>query len=149
MFTFIIKGITLNVIPDDGILENHGVPEWAPSAVVDAKAGEMTGTVRVTKGFLEMDKKFQEILLTHEAGHIACGHFAEDHPTDKIVENDRLEAEADAWAIQELGYEQYASVFTHVMGIILAKLEFPAFYKSMLEEETEQRLARAVAVVNK
>ena len=149
MFTFIVKGITLNVIADDGILQNHGVPDWAPSAVVDAKAGEMTGIVRVTKGFLEMDKKFQEILLTHEAGHIACNHFEINHPTDKIVENDRLEAEADAWAIQELGYEEYASVFTHVTGIILAKLEFPSVYKTMLEQENQQRLARALAVLNK
>lgn len=148
MNTFNIAGVSLLIIADDGVLSGYGVPEWMPAACVDTCSDScFDGEVRVTPGFLTLSKEHQNALLTHEAAHVACGHLIAHPQKGEVVVDERLEAEADAWAIARVGYETFKDACYGICSVITSKMGNQ--YSHLVRGEVEDRLAKATAFAKK
>lgn len=104
MDTFEINNIKLTVKEDNEFIAKYGIPKGFPCAVITLPLlNGFDGHVSVTSGFFSLSEESQKTMLTHEAGHAACGHLLIDVPPDGLLINADIEAEADAWADSVLG----------------------------------------------
>lgn len=149
-FLFEISGIRLNVEVNDDAFTAAGIPAFFPSAMVDCPkkhgAVDVDGTCFVTAAFMKMPKYTRELILTHEAGHVAMGHLTLDlTATDDCVTCEKLEAEADRWAANQRGeaaFDVALDAVGHETLKILTGLKGTIKFeqaRSMLEAEVEQR----------
>lgn len=102
---FEVNNIKLSVKEDNEFIAQYGIPKGLPCAVVSLSTMEgFDGDVRVTSGFYRLSEESQRTMLTHEAGHVACGHLQQiPEGFEGLVDNSIMEAEADAWADSILG----------------------------------------------
>lgn len=106
MHVFEIEGIRLNVVEDNDTFLAFGVDgvQHPAAAVSKAQLDGFNGHVIVTSAFFKLTAATQNALLTHEAGHVACGHLdLVEAQTENLLINSQLEAEADAWATVRVG----------------------------------------------
>lgn len=106
MFLFEVEGIRLHVVKDDETFLAFGVNgiQHPAAAVSKTQLDGFNGHVIVTSAFFNLTEATQTALLTHEAGHVACGHLdLVEAQTENLLINAQLEAEADAWATVRVG----------------------------------------------
>lgn len=145
MYTFTVKGYILTVETDNAAFEKFDVPSIVPAAMVDRPIRpETNGHVVVTSSFESLSKSTREILLTHEAAHVACNHL--EGVGSELVINPQIEAEADAWACDIVGANAFDRACTEAIEVLCSKLisldlgEHVAGVKHGLEERKRIRL---------
>lgn len=139
MLKFSIGDITLSFKVDNAKMESYGIPGWMPSVVVDktTEAG-FAGAVTATSAFMKLSEEARNALLTHEAGHVACGHL-ELTNTDELVINAQLEAEADDWACSQIGDAAFDWAMDEAVEMI--KTMVPVEYHDSIEKDVAARRA--------
>lgn len=153
-FLFEVSGIRLEVREDNDMFTMMGAPDFLPSAMVDRpeKHGcSVDGAVFITKAFMRLPEYFRRIALTHEAGHVACGHlnYAPEH-TNEIIVDTRIEAEADRWAANIVGESAYDLMFDalsyETLKVIGEQGGNVVAAKPVLEEQIAERKAAYKAI---
>lgn len=141
-FTFEVRGINLFVEVDNDAFTCVGIPSVLPSAmVVDPSKYNRTGFsghVFVTEAFMRLPEIFRRIALTHEAGHVACGHLILPEvkmaaAESSAVTSAQLEAEADHWAAGVVGHGMYDAMldmFGHESLRVLSAMGVVADFRS-------------------
>ena len=153
MNTFSVNGITLNIEVNDDFFESIMGELKAPSAMLMSNEGDV-GLVYIPSCFLELDKETQEILLTHEAGHVALRHIERltaenvDCSGETVVINAKIEAEADAWASKVVGYEALVNAYRTMTKAVVAAYTGLVADLSAVEEAVEIELTARIALLN-
>lgn len=143
MFLFETSGLKIKVIEDNETMKSVGVPEFIPSAAVDgSNVDGIDAVVIVTEAFFKLSKESQQAILFHEAGHVACGHLKLDEAkTSDLVINDQLEAEADAWAVNQTSVAAFDAALYECGRAIAAAISADEVVKQSLNESIERRIA--------
>lgn len=122
MNIFEVNNIKLSVKEDNEFIAKYGIPKGFPCALISLPLLKgFDGHVSVTSGFFCLSEESQKTMLTHEAGHAACGHLLLDVPTDGLLINADIEAEADAWADSVLGIGAFDKFIEEQRLFLLAK----------------------------
>ena len=143
MFLFETSGLTIQVIEDNTKMGSLGVPEYIPSAAVDSTDIKgIDAVVYVTSAFFKLTLPSQQVILFHEAGHVACGHLELDEAkTSDLVINDDLEAEADTWAVTKSSIAAFDAALYECGEIIAVAINADEVTKRAIEESLEKRIA--------
>lgn len=143
MFLFETSGLKIQVIEDNESMKSVGVPDFIPSAAVDSCNIEgIDAIVIVTEAFFKLTKESQQVILFHEAGHVACGHLELDEAkTDDLVINEELEAEADAWAVNQIGVAAFDAALYECGKLIADAVNADETVKAGINESLEKRIA--------
>lgn len=140
---FLCKGLLLLVVTNNDKMAEFGIPSWMPSAVCDRSNNPVyQGTVYVTDGFWKLTKEAQDVLLTHEAGHVACGHLdLEICQSDELVINDQLEAEADAWAVSVVSEEKFDAAIRECGELIIRTINADEVTVGLINQSIDKRIS--------
>lgn len=122
MNTFTVDGYTAIVRSDDAVFAKYGVPTEVPAALLDKITGEEFPVIFVTSGFSSLSSASQNAILTHEIGHIACGHLDKYNEEGVLYDIPELEAEADAWAAGRVGHDTFLESLDETVSILLTVL---------------------------
>lgn len=143
MFLFETSGLKIQVIEDNEKMKSMGVPEFIPAAAVDSTdIASLDGIVYVTSAFFNLSKESQQVILFHEAGHVACGHLKLDEAkTSDLVINDQLEAEADAWAVNQTSVAAFDAALYECGKLIAIAISADETVKQAIAESLEKRIA--------
>jgi hypothetical protein len=145
MKTFTAKGYTATVIVDDKAAEKFGIPGFIPCAFIDET--DEGPVITTTSGFYKLTKATQEIILTHEIGHLALGHLKNTNP-DEMTINARLEAEADLWACEIIGFDAFDKAIFEASAVTLDELAAAGY--TLTDEIREQaRTERNARIANR
>lgn len=146
---FEVNGVSLTVTVSDQQMKTYGIYPFQPSAVVLE-----TGEVFTTTAFTKLSSVTQYALLTHEAGHIACGHLKKYAGSTELVIDPSIEAEADAWASAIVGETAFDEAITECLDLTISEIEslgyvFPAEEILSLENEMHIRIKNRKEVMEK
>lgn len=150
MLHFEVAGFKIGVIVDNDKLAAYGIHAFIPSAVVDRTViAGIDGIVYTTSAFTELSDNTRRALLTHEVGHIACGHLDLDIcQDDGLVINDRLEAEADAWAVARVGMVTFDCAVVECGNVLATTLKADAATKAVIKDAVDKRIANRHSLAN-
>jgi Zn-dependent protease with chaperone function len=140
---FLCKGLVLLVVTNNDKMGEFGIPSWMPSAVCDRSDNSAyQGKVYVTDGFWQLPETVQSVLLTHEAGHVACGHLdLEVCQGDDLVINEVLEAQADAWAVAVVSEEKFDAALRECGELIARTINADEATIALINESIEKRIS--------
>ena len=143
MNTFTANGFTAQVITDDDAFSKYDVPGCVPAAMLDKKPGDLSPVIFITTGFAELSSPTRNAILTHEIGHIACGHLDQFGGSEELIDNADIEAQADAWAACIVGGEAIdlalEETLTRTIAIIGEWSPIPAEVVDELKEDMLNR----------
>lgn len=143
MLHFEVAGFKIGVVVDNAKLASYGIQSFIPSAIVDRTTiAGIDGIVYTTTAFTELSDNTRRALLTHEVGHIACGHLELDScEGDGLVINERIEAEADAWAVARVGIVTFDCAVVECGDMLAATLNADAATKAAITAAVAKRIA--------
>lgn len=145
MKTFTVNGYTATVVNDNDAAMKFGIPSFIPCAFIDET--DKGAVINTTTGFYKLTKATQEIILTHEIGHLALGHLKNTNP-DEMTINARLEAEADLWACNVVGEEVFDKAIFETCAVTLDELAANG-YELTTEIRDSARLERDTRIANR
>ena len=150
MLHFEVAGFKIGVIVDNDKLASYGIQAFIPSAVVDrTDIAGIDGIVYTTTAFTELSENTRRALLTHEVGHIACGHLELDIcEGDGLVVNETIEAEADAWAVTHVGMAMFDRAVVECGNILATTLNADAATKAVIKDAVDKRIANRHSLAN-
>ena len=150
MLHFEVAGFKIGVIVDNAKLAAYGIQAFIPSAIVDRTViAGIDGIVYTTTAFTELSENTRRALLTHEVGHVACGHLDLDIcQDDGLVINDRLEAEADAWAVARVGMAMFDRAVVECGNALITTLKADAATVTIIKNAVDKRIANRHSLAN-
>lgn len=150
MVHFEVAGFKIGVIVDNAKLAAYGIQSFIPSAVVDRTTiAGIDGIVYTTSAFNELSDNTRRALLTHEVGHVACGHLDLDIcEGEGLVINDRLEAEADAWAVARVGMSMFDRAVVECGNALITTLNADTATKAIIKDAVDKRIANRHSLAN-
>lgn len=150
MVHFEVAGFKIGVVVDDAKLATYGIHAFIPSAVVDRTViAGIDGIVYTTSAFNELSDNTRRALLTHEVGHIACGHLDLDIcEGEGLVINDQIEAEADAWAVARVGMVTFDRAVMECGNMLAATLNADTATKAAITAAVAKRIADRHSLAN-
>lgn len=148
MKTFTVKGFSAKVVQDNEMAMKFGIPSIIPSCFIDKINGDIV--IITTSGFDVLSDKTQSVILTHELGHLALGHL-EILPADIMTMNDRLEAEADRWAVAIVGVDALDKAVYETAAVTLDQLaingvELTPAIRNEMREASSKRISNRTSV---
>lgn len=155
-YLFEISGVRLSVQTNPEMIESFGVPCWIPTAAVDCPIKhhieDCDGVVFTSQAFAELPEYLRTYALAHEAGHVALGHLKlEECSTDEIIENEVLEAQADAWAAKLVGEDNYDHLIDEMTNATLkaitdngGTLDLTGIHRIKMNAETRKLMYKMI-----
>ena len=148
MKTFTVNGFSASVIQDNEMALKFGIPSIIPSCFIDKINGDVV--IITTSGFNVLSDKTQQVILTHELGHLALGHL-EITPAEIMTNNDLLEAEADRWAMEIVGVDALDKAVYETAAVTLDQLaingvELTPAIRSEMREVSNKRISNRTSV---
>ena len=143
MLHFEVAGFKIGVVVDNAKLASYGIQSFIPSAIVDRTTiAGIDGIVYTTTAFTELSDNTRRALLTHEVGHIACGHLELDIcEGDGLVVNETIEAEADAWAVTHVGMAMFDRAVVECGNALITTLKADAVTVTSIKNAVDKRIA--------
>lgn len=120
-FLFQINGVTVEVVTDNNVVEQYVKTSVLPCAIVDkvkSSRDDVNGIVYVPSVFHTLSKKQQTLMLSHECGHVALKHLDLVEEGVLLI-NNTIEAEADKWAADIHGINNYIKMLNDLTTITL------------------------------
>lgn len=152
MDIFEINNVKLSVEEDNDFMAKYGIPKGLPCAIISLPLLKgFDGHVSVSAGFFRLSEESQQTMLTHEAGHAACGHLLIETPTDGLLINADIEAEADAWADAVLGAGVFDKFIAENRSYVIAKIgdALTPDILASIDQDCEQRIAKRLEWIAK